>query len=246
MEPTSMADQRHTAASELLTALDELQQGVDTFGWRGEPPGYPTEDDYNALTPLEGRVAGLAADLGLPAPPPLKLAGLVVNCRGPHLPGTCQGMYWPDSKHGDDREQSHARWQRELNVLRAAAEAIAGAVTAGTAPANGDKAAVNSLALAPGGFTYRGGRVINLSGRPLDMLRALLESRHCRCGTAELRQAMGVDDENVNYPEQVVKDTAKILRAALRKAVYAARQTCENPLPSVGRGKDLTYALHLP
>jgi hypothetical protein len=119
-----MADRRHTTATEQLAAIAELEQAVGTFGWRGDPPGYPTLDDYQALAPLQGRVVGLAATLGLPAPPPLELAGLVVNGRGV-LPGMFQGMYWPGGKHGDDREKSHARWKRELNELRAAAEAIA-------------------------------------------------------------------------------------------------------------------------
>jgi hypothetical protein len=124
-----MADHRHAAATELLAALNELQQAVDTFGWRGEPAGYPTEDDYNALPPLQGRVVGLAAGLGLPAPPPLELAGLVVNCRSPLLPGVFQGMYRPGGGRGDDCEESRGRWRRGLNVLRAAAEAIAGTPT---------------------------------------------------------------------------------------------------------------------
>jgi hypothetical protein len=43
-----------------------------------------------------------------------------------------------------------------------------------------------------------------------------------------------------------VKDVANDLRAALREAVKAAGLSCENPLLSIGRGKDLTYTLTLP
>jgi hypothetical protein len=101
------------------------------------------------------------------------------------------------------------------------------------------------LNLAPGGFTW-GGKPHQLVGKPLDMLRVLLDSPHF-CETANrLRQRMGVDDEGVTFPEQVIKDTAHKLRKELKKAAKAAGRTCpSNPLPSTGRGKDLTYRLNL-
>jgi hypothetical protein len=99
--------------------------------------------------------------------------------------------------------------------------------------------------LVPAGFAYRG-RIHTLTGRQLAMLRALVQARHHRSGLDELRDAMGVDDEAVNYPEQVVKDTATELRKALLGAVQKAGLSCKDPLPSIGRGKDLVYTLELP
>jgi hypothetical protein len=102
-----------------------------------------------------------------------------------------------------------------------------------------------SLELIPGGFAL-GGQARDLTGRARAMLCALLESSHRRCTVAELRETIGIDDEAVTYPEQAIKDTAKSLRAELKKAAAAAGLPCENPLPSKGRGKELTYILAMP
>jgi hypothetical protein len=99
--------------------------------------------------------------------------------------------------------------------------------------------------LVPGGFEYKG-KAHDLTGRPRDMLAALLESRHRRCAVSDLRRSLGVDDEAVEWPEQVIKDTAKELRAALRAAASGADVACGNPLPSTGKGRDLTYKLDMP
>jgi hypothetical protein len=103
----------------------------------------------------------------------------------------------------------------------------------------------DGLELIPGGFAYKG-RTHDLTGRPRDMLEALVESHHRRCTASELRKVIGVDDESTTYPEQVIRDTAKTLRNALKGAVKAAGLSCKNPLPSTGKGKDLTYILALP
>jgi len=99
--------------------------------------------------------------------------------------------------------------------------------------------------LIPGGFAYQG-KPHNLTGRPRDMLAALLSSRFLRCTASELREKLGVDDEAVTYPDQVVKDAAGTLRQALKGAVKAAGMACKDPLPSTGKGKDLTYGLAMP
>jgi hypothetical protein len=101
------------------------------------------------------------------------------------------------------------------------------------------------LECVPGGFCYRG-KFLGLCGRPLAMLRALLTARHKRLSAGQLRDAMKVDDDAVSEPHQVVIDTACSLRRALQQAVAEAGRTRENPLPSKGRGKDLTYLLDLP
>jgi hypothetical protein len=102
-----------------------------------------------------------------------------------------------------------------------------------------------ALELIQGGFSLHG-KVQNLTGRPWDMLSTLLKSKHLRCTASELRQALSIDDAIVNYPEQVVKDTASALRAALQQAAAAAGLECENPLPSKGKGAHLTYILEIP
>jgi hypothetical protein len=61
---------------------------------------------------------------------------------------------------------------------------------------------------------------------------------------------MKVDDEAASFPEQVIRDTAKRLRAALRKALGLpfkgkASQKAVDPLPSKGKGEYLTYSLIL-
>jgi hypothetical protein len=101
------------------------------------------------------------------------------------------------------------------------------------------------LALCAGGFEFRG-QPHTLTGRPLDMLRALLAARFRCLGVDELRVALAIDDVAVSFPEQVVKDSAKDLRRALRQAVESAGLSCDDPLPSQGKGKSLSYRLSLP
>jgi hypothetical protein len=100
------------------------------------------------------------------------------------------------------------------------------------------------IELAPGGFTLNG-QVHELTGKPRDMLAALLESHYRRSTASDLRKVIGLDDEAVTYPEQAIKDTARKLRAALKRAVNAEGLPCENPLESTGKGKDLTYILNV-
>jgi hypothetical protein len=102
----------------------------------------------------------------------------------------------------------------------------------------------SSLELAAGGFTYRG-RVYDLSGRPYEMLAALLASHWHRMTTPQLVDALKATD-TATYPEQVVKDTARKLRQALKAAVESAGLSCPDPLPSKGEGKHLTYCLEVP
>ena len=102
-----------------------------------------------------------------------------------------------------------------------------------------------SLTLISAGFVYRG-KVHNLAGKPLKMLEALLASRWKRCSVADLIRDLEIDEDEVEFPEQAVKDTARKLRKALRRAVEAAGLSTANPLPSEGRGADLTYRLALP
>jgi hypothetical protein len=90
------------------------------------------------------------------------------------------------------------------------------------------------------------GPPVDVRGRPLAMLKALLTTQDERCTVNDLRKAMNIDEEAVSYPEQVIRDTAKRLRTALKRAWEAARQEITDPLPSIGRGGELTYALRHP
>jgi hypothetical protein len=107
------------------------------------------------------------------------------------------------------------------------------------------KSHAEHLALIAGGYVYRGEKH-DLVGQPRKMLTALMVSYYGSCGIDELREALSLNDISVTYPEQAVADTAKKLRASLRQAVGDAGLTCADPLPSVGQGKDLTYALKMP
>jgi hypothetical protein len=101
------------------------------------------------------------------------------------------------------------------------------------------------LALAPGGFTL-GERLHPLTGRPRQMLHVLLGSSHHTATAARLRQEMDIDEESVTFPEQVIRDTASALRRALKRAASATGLSCpKDPLPSTGRGEELTYSLSL-
>jgi hypothetical protein len=98
------------------------------------------------------------------------------------------------------------------------------------------------IELIPGGFAFLG-RPYKLTGRQRDMLEALLNARYRRCFASELREALGVDDEKVLFPEQVIKDVAGNLRGALKTAIRDADLPDTDPLPSSGKGKDLSYRL---
>jgi hypothetical protein len=103
---------------------------------------------------------------------------------------------------------------------------------------------LQGLELIPGGFSYRG-TAHELTGRPLKMLKALLAAKHHRLTTDQLRERMEIDDAEVCFPEQVVKDAAKELRKALKSAAALAGESGKNHLTSTGRGADLTYILNI-
>jgi hypothetical protein len=157
---------------------------------------------------------------------------------------------WDDSAKGADRQRVPPATLRQFE---AAVERLKGELLPGGDPAKltpPPRVDVRSLLdgglrLAPGGFLY-GGQFHNLTGRPLQMLTALLDAPFGRMTADELRKVMAVDDEAVEFPEQVVKDAAKALRASLRQAAEAIGRPVDNPLPSSGRGADLTYSLNMP
>jgi hypothetical protein len=165
-------------------------------------------------------------------------AELVEAVARPHLP-FADGLSWVNDRY-------RARLLGTVAALIAWCEKTLSGNNAPSSTAASDKGIVghdDGLALIPGGFTYAGS-VHNLTGRPRDMLRALLDSRHRRCTAAELREKLAVDDD-LGYPEVVVRDTAKRLRRALRKAAEQAGRPISDPLPSHGTGKDLAYELAL-
>jgi hypothetical protein len=102
--------------------------------------------------------------------------------------------------------------------------------------------ALRELTLIPGGYSLAG-RHYRLTGKAVAMLKALLEEKQHRCLASALAKELEVDPDAVTYPEQVLRDTAKKLRASLRRAANEVGLTTDNPLPSTGRGADLAYSL---
>jgi hypothetical protein len=100
-----------------------------------------------------------------------------------------------------------------------------------------------TIELVPGGFVYKNAHY-KLTGKARRMLESLLNARNFCRSVSDLLDDL--ETEAAAYPEQVVKGTARDLRAALRIAVQAAGLDCENPLPSTGRGRDLAYQLKMP
>jgi hypothetical protein len=119
------------------------------------------------------------------------------------------------------------------------------ALDAVTSPDPGQADVGGQVVLVAGGFEYAG-RSHTLTGRPRAMLAALLAARGWRMTALAIRDALEVSDVFVGFPEQVVRDTAYDLRRALRAACAAVGRECVNPLPSTGRGADLTYRLDMP
>lgn len=109
----------------------------------------------------------------------------------------------------------------------------------------GPTAPPSPIEFIPGGFVYRGEKH-DLIGRSRSLLEALLNERYGRLAATDLPGVIGIDVDAVSYPEQVIRDAAKDLRAALRRAVQAVGLSCDDPLPSGGKGKDLYYRLALP
>jgi hypothetical protein len=102
------------------------------------------------------------------------------------------------------------------------------------------------IEIVPAGFRLDGGKVENLAGKPLAMLKVLLATSDGRLKAKDIRARVWPNNVLTN-PEQAVKDTAKKLRQALRQALRRLGVRAPgDPLPSAGRGQELTYRLCLP
>jgi hypothetical protein len=99
------------------------------------------------------------------------------------------------------------------------------------------------LRLVPGGFIYRN-ISIDLSGKPLEVLKEMLSARHSRISCADLLRTAwdgdGVCEETV---KSAVSDAREALREALRQAKIRWRQ---DPIKAVDRGRNLAWKLNLP
>jgi hypothetical protein len=204
-------------------------------GWNG---GFPSRQDIVCQRAYTAR--GLLADRPEDAPddPSLGVVAHIMADLDENLPLAVQAKLCELWRDLPDIATCHVREERPrlLLYLDEAIRVLAGEANAPPgAPAT----------LVPGGFKYRGLRH-DLTGRPLALLRALLESREGAVTAADLRKALDINDEDVNFPEQVIRDTAGRLRKELRRACAAAGQPCPDPLPSTGRGDDLTYRLAMP
>lgn len=105
-----------------------------------------------------------------------------------------------------------------------------------------------TLQIFPAGISLDGGRhIIDLPGRPMEMLSALTRLPGRRGDVPTLCQEMPIDVTAVSFPEQCVRDAAWKLRSALKLAAELAGSDAEGEqlLRSVGRGKYLTYVLQV-
>jgi hypothetical protein len=234
------------SASQLRDALDRLLQAVEEYQYKGLDtvllPAYPTAkfryptiEDWNALETEHNAARMLAHQHGIDLPP-LEQAGLPLYEKSDLLP---EGYV---SVANLNRKRLEAWLDKVRNVRDAALTLVA---NPGATSKEDESQSAANVELIPGGFLYKG-KTHDLTGRPLEMLKALLKSCYLRLSASEVREALRVDDETVEFPEQVIKDTASELRLKLRKAVADAGLKCDNPLPSLGKGKDLTYKLDLP
>jgi hypothetical protein len=114
------------------------------------------------------------------------------------------------------------------------------------AKANGDGLPVipGEIELIPGGFIYRGVQM-DLSGKPWEVLKALVESRLKRLSSQQLLKTIWWED-SMNASDQNVKDAVSeartVLQAAMRKA--GVRKP-KDPLRCVDKGSNLAWALEL-
>jgi hypothetical protein len=223
--PNDPAARRHAAC--LKEDEDKLTTVVDQPGYR---PVRPDELCPTTVLQILGeRLRGLI-DLGAPEaraiPRPVREHLLQVRA----LLGD---SFWPFFAW----PPGQPAWADRRRALLLALEAV----TEAPAPTG-----VNAgLELIAGGISYRG-HPVDLVGRPRQMLEALLRSRWRRLTAADLCKEMEVDTTYATFPEQVIKDTACTLRAALRAVIKAAGQECGDPIRSVGKGADLTYSLEMP
>jgi hypothetical protein len=101
------------------------------------------------------------------------------------------------------------------------------------------------IELVPAGFRLAGGPVEEMTGKPLAVLRALYGATGWRLTAEQIISDVWPDEDAVSYPQQALKDAASALRQALREAIRRRGKIPGNPLPSRGKGADLTYRLDL-
>ena len=87
------------------------------------------------------------------------------------------------------------------------------------------------------------GKQYDLSGKPLEMLRAVAESHGGRCRADSM--LVTVWSESL-VDGSTIRSTAARVRKMLRRALADQGQDVGNPFPRIGRGRDLAYKLDLP
>jgi hypothetical protein len=103
-----------------------------------------------------------------------------------------------------------------------------------------------ALEVIPGGIRY-GRTTVDLSGKPLACIRELLDAHGHRLDWTKLRDRVWGQD---SYTEAAtIKNAIADARDALRKLARQAGKRINgdfDPLPCVGRGKDLAWKLDFP
>jgi hypothetical protein len=100
------------------------------------------------------------------------------------------------------------------------------------------------LKLIPGGFVYRERQTEDLSGKPWQVLRKILQSRIGRITSRGLLATVWKDKPDTT--DQNVKDAISTVRQALRRAMKRAGvKRPSDPLPAVDQGCNLSWKLDL-
>lgn len=138
-------------------------------------------------------------------------------------------------------------WQMQQEIVawtvreKARAKLVAAATKKLQTPPAAATPEETELRLIPEGFSFHG-KKHRLTGRPYQLLEALLKSRTKSARVGDLCSAMGIEPVDVDYPEQVVKDAAAKLKKALNKATKKAGTSTEL-FTSTGRGGQLAYSI---
>ncbi len=92
-----------------------------------------------------------------------------------------------------------------------------------------------------GGFVYRK-KTFNLSGKPLQILQALISAKDFRISAQDLQQTIWEDTET---GLETVRNAVSDARKALRDAAKSQGVELKDPIPCVDRGKNLAWSLDL-
>jgi hypothetical protein len=107
------------------------------------------------------------------------------------------------------------------------------------------RSGLKALAFIPGAFLYRG-KKFALSGKPLEILRALTEAPSRTLSLEQLHDKIW-SGERDGVGEETIRSAVHAARKALRKALKTTNSSVTNPIRNVERGSRRTaWCLDLP